>query len=80
MSAPTQLLLQVQEPRELTVQQRRVLTLLQSKPVIELPEMLDLHIASYTRRISDLRVLGYDIRCETSRVNGVTHSKYRLVR
>ena len=45
-----------------------------------LPEIMKLGIASHTRRVSDLRKQQFDIRCETEWVDGVRHSRYRLVR
>jgi hypothetical protein len=68
---------QAREPK--SRQQQRILALLRSKEWISLPEILDLRIASYTRRLSDLRELGFRIECETKWVNGVRHSKYRLL-
>ncbi len=59
-------------------QRTRILNLLLSKPWVLLPEILDLRIASYTRRISELREMGYDIRCETRYVDGVKSSRYHL--
>jgi hypothetical protein len=61
-------------------QQKRLLDLLRSREWVGLPEILDLRIASYTRRLSDLRDEGHIIECETSWVKGVKHSRYRLVR
>lgn len=81
MDEPPQLLLRMeQNSPTLSDQQRRVLTLLQSKEWVTLPEILDLRIASYTRRISELRELGHPIECETEWIGGIRHSKYHLVR
>ena len=56
----------------------RLLALLQSRSLVSLPEILDLHIASHTRRISDLRKQGYDIICHDEYVDGQRHTKYEL--
>lgn len=57
----------------------RILGLLRSKPIVSLTEILDLRIASYTRRISELREQGYDIECIKERQsNGDLHTKYKL--
>ena len=56
----------------------KLLALLKSKPIVGLPEILDLHIASHTRRISDLRKQGYDIICHDEYVDGQRHTKYEL--
>ena len=45
-----------------------------------LPEILDLRIANYRARISELREQNYRLDCETEWVDGVRHSKYRLVK
>jgi Helix-turn-helix domain len=46
---------------------------------VTLPEIMDPHIASYTRRISDLRQQGHNIECKTEWIDGIRHSWYRLV-
>ena len=56
----------------------RLLALLQSKPVVTLPEIMELRLASHSRRISDLRKLGYDIICHDEYVDGQRHTKYEL--
>lgn len=60
-------------------QQRRLLDLLRSREWVSLPAILDLHIASYTRRISELREQGFVIinRKELS-TEGIWHSQYSL--
>jgi hypothetical protein len=82
---PPQLLLRMEQnvPNKRThysIPQARVLALLMSREWVSLPDLLDLRIASYTRRISDLRDKGHDIICETEWVDGVRHSRYRLVK
>jgi hypothetical protein len=48
---------------------------------VPLPIILTLGIASHTRRISDLRAAGYDIRCEKERTeSGQLRTRYRLVK
>ena len=47
---------------------------------VPLPQLMDLRIASLTRRISDLRKRGFNVECKTEWIDGVRHSKYRLVR
>ena len=73
-----QLTLQIQESKH--DQSSRLLRLLESREVVELPAIMALHIASHTRRISDLRKRGYDIRCDTVWIDGVRHSSYRPMR
>lgn len=46
---------------------------------VPLPTILNLRIANYRARISELRQQGYDVRCETEYVGKVRHSRYRLV-
>ena len=60
-------------------QQDRILALLQSSEWLSLPEILDLRIAKYTNRISELRQQGHIIECSTEWVGRTRHSKYRLV-
>lgn len=60
-------------------QTARVLSLLQSKDVVTLPELLDLRIASLTRRVSDLRAQGWLIECSETRVGKQRRTSYRLV-
>ena len=43
-----------------------------------LPEILDLRIANYRARISELRAQRFDIRCETKWVDGIQHSRYKF--
>lgn len=78
---PPQLLLRMEQvvPNK-RAQQGRILALLQSKDVVTLPEIMDLRIACHTKRLSELRKMGYDIRCETEWIGGIRHSKYHLVR
>jgi len=45
-------------------QKARILRLLKRKRYATLPEILDLRIASFTKRISDLREEGYEITNE----------------
>ena len=62
-----------------TTQKARILSLLQSQQMVALPDILALQIASYTRRISELRHEdGYDIVCHKWQFNGQTHIKYEL--
>jgi len=61
-------------------QREIVLALLQRKPWVTLPEILDLRIANYRARISELRDMGYEIKQEDERVGGRRHSRYQLVR
>ena len=60
-------------------QSERILALLKSKEWVGLPEILDLRIANYRARISELRNEGYDIQCWKERVNGQTRTRYWLV-
>ena len=60
-------------------QQDRILALLQSSEWVYLPDILDLRIANYRARISELRRQCYVISCETEWVGRTRHSKYRLV-
>jgi hypothetical protein len=47
---------------------------------VDLPLILNLRIASYTRRLTDLRRKGYDIRCSPYRTrDGELRSAYQLV-
>jgi hypothetical protein len=46
---------------------------------VPLPKILELLIASHTRRISDLREAGYDVRCEDEWVDGQRRTKYKLM-
>jgi hypothetical protein len=70
-------------------QNDRLLKLLQraGDAGISLPRILDMRIANYSARISDLRLLGFKIECSRERVertypNGQTywetHTKYTL--
>ena len=47
---------------------------------VALPQILALHIASHTRRISDLRKQGHIIECLKEWVDGQVRTKYRLVK
>jgi helix-turn-helix protein len=48
---------------------------------VPLPAIMALGIASYTRRISDLRQRGFRIECERERTDsGQLRTRYRLVR
>lgn len=64
-------------------QRKNILTLLQSKPVVSLPEILDMRIANHTARITELRKLGYNILCRTYIVKVgdkyQKHSNYSLI-
>ena len=57
----------------------RVLNLLRSKEWVRLPEILDLRVANYTARLSDLRKQGYTIECVKENVRGELHTRYRLL-
>lgn len=59
-------------------QKARLLELLQSRPLVALPDILALQIASYTRRISELREDGWEIVCHKWQFDGQTHVKYEL--
>ena len=63
-------------------QEDRILNILEvyAPEWVPLNRILDLRIASYTRRISELRKRGHAVECQTERVGNETHSKYRLVR
>lgn len=63
-----------------STQRERIMDLLLSKPSVPLPEILDLRIANYRARISELRELGHDIRCETQWLDGMRRSRYLLMR
>jgi hypothetical protein len=62
-------------------QQNRILLLLESygNGWCRLPVILDLRIANYRARISELRQQGHDIQCKTEWVGGIRHSLYRIV-
>ena len=62
-------------------QAKRILDLLlaEAPNEVSLATLMDLRIASITRRISDLRQQGYRIENRKQVVDGVTHSWYRLV-
>lgn len=47
---------------------------------VTLPQIMSLHIASHTRRISDLRKRGHIIECQKETVDGQMQTKYRLIR
>lgn len=61
-------------------QSERILALLKSKEWTTLPEILDLRVANYRARISELRRAGYNIECELTVVNGEHRTRYRIVR
>lgn len=59
---------------------RRILNLLQSKEAVSLSEIMDLRIAKYSSRISEMRRQGYKIECEElPRVDGQRRTRYRLL-
>lgn len=58
----------------------RILALLEARQHVPLPMILSLGIASHTRRISDLRARGLDVRCTKEWVNGQLHTAYKLHR
>jgi hypothetical protein len=62
-------------------QSERLLALLRSYGDFwcPLPEIMKLGIACHTKRVSELRDRGFDILCDTSWVEGVRHSRYKLV-
>lgn len=63
-----------------TSQCKRILDLLlaEAPNEVSLATLMNLRIASLTRRISDLRAQGYRIENRKQVVDGVTHSWYRL--
>lgn len=64
-------------------QNQRILTLLETYngEWVSLVRILDLRIANYRARISELRKQGYNILCEKQRTEtGELHTKYRLIR
>ena len=60
----------------------RILTVLQTYPGIwvPLPVILNLFIANYRARISELRRAGYPIELRNEWVNGKRHTAYRLAK
>ena len=60
---------------------KRILDLLlaEAPNEVTLATLMNLRIASLTRRISDLRAQGYRIENRKQVVDGVTHSWYRLI-
>ena len=62
-----------------TIQRNKILSLLQSKPEVSLPEILSLGIAQYNARIHELRGQGYEITNRTENVDGTKHSYYHLL-
>jgi len=56
----------------------RILSLLKSSEWVDLPTILDLRVANYRARISELRAAGYEIQCTKQRVNGQLRTKYHL--
>ena len=74
-----QLLLQQEETPTRNSQATRVLNLLLSKEWVTLPEIMDLRIANYRARISELRRKNYNIVNRTERTpDGTLHSFYRI--
>ena len=65
---------------EKIAQKQRILQMLRNRPVVPLYEILDItpRIASYRRRISDLRADGHTIDNWKEWNNGVCCSFYRL--
>ena len=59
-------------------QSDRILALLRTKEWVTLPEILDLRIANYRARISELREAGYDIPCLRQNFDGTLHTQYSL--
>jgi hypothetical protein len=57
----------------------RILCLLKQHEWVDLPQIMNLRIASHTRRISDLRKRGYEITVEKVRVDGSLHTRYKLL-
>lgn len=74
---PQQVQICEQTPKRRT-QADRVLALLRSKEWVTLPEILDLRIANYRARISELRRRGYWIECYVKQVNGEKRTEYNL--
>jgi len=66
---------------EKLAQCQRILKLLQSYEgrFVPLPEILDLRIASYTKRLSELRASGCIIELHEERLGHERHTSYRLV-
>jgi len=60
-------------------QKERLLALLQSKPVVTLPEILDLRIASHSRRMTDIRKEWIVERLPDVWVGEQRRTSYRLV-
>ena len=62
-------------------QSERILALLRSREWVDLPTILDLRIANYRARLSELRAKGYVIwNRKEEGPDGVTHSWYKLSR
>jgi hypothetical protein len=61
-----------------TIQRHKILSLLQSKTEVSLPEILDLRISQFGARILELRREGYNIINRTKVIDGVKCSWYRL--
>lgn len=60
-------------------QNERILVLLRTREWVGLPEILDLRIANYRARVSDLRERGYVIlNRKEEAADGTVHSWYRL--
>jgi|HubBroStandDraft_6_1064221.scaffolds.fasta_scaffold20237_6 hypothetical protein len=47
---------------------------------VSLPNIMALGIASHTARISTLRRRGINIECHKEMVEGILHTKYRIVK
>lgn len=60
-------------------QKNRVLGLLESKEWVSVALILDLRVASYTRRLTDLKREGYIIERREKRVGRQRYSEYRLL-
>ena len=60
-------------------QKARILSLLQSRQMVALPDILALGYACHTRRITELREDGWEITCHKEYVDGQTRTKYELL-
>jgi hypothetical protein len=59
---------------------RRLLSLLEGGRWIGLPEIMDLRLASHTRRLHELRKQGHIIQIDDQWVSGRRQVRYRLLR
>ena len=59
-------------------QKARILSLLQSRDMVALPDILNLRIANYRARISEMRKEGYEIICWRVTVDGQVRTTYTL--